>query len=67
MEIRDVMPLAEYAAKVGRAKCSVTAKCRRGTLPGAVKIGRDWFIRRDAAYPDERIRHGRFVGMHSKK
>ena len=66
METENMVPLAEYAAKVGRAKCSVTAKCRRGTLPGAVKIGRDWFIPKDAAYPDGRIRNGRFVGIRKK-
>lgn len=66
METDNMMPLAEYAEKVGKAKCSVTAKCRRGTLPGAVKIGRDWWIPKDAEYPDKRIRNGRFIGRRKK-
>lgn len=66
METDNMMPLAEYAEKVGKAKCSVTAKCRRRTLPGAVKIGRDWWIPKDAEYPDKRIRNGKFIGRQKK-
>ena len=58
----DLIPIAEYAARVGRAVSSVRQKCQRGTLPGAVKLGRDWFIPPDAPYPDERIRSGKYLG-----
>lgn len=29
----DLIPIAEYAARVGRAVSSVRQKCQRGTLP----------------------------------
>ena len=58
----DLIPIAEYAARVSRAVSSVRQKCQRGTLPGAVKLGRDWFIPPDAPYPDERIRSGKYLG-----
>lgn len=62
----NLIPLAEYAAKVGKAISTVQQKCQRGTLPGAVKLGRDWFIPADAEYPDGRIRTGLFVDARKK-
>ena len=67
MNIEDLIPIAEYAQKIGRATISVADKCRRGALPGARKIGRDWFVPRDAEYPDLRVKSGNFVGKHKKK
>ena len=63
----DLIPIAEYAARVHRAVSSVRQKCQRGTLPGAVKLGRDWFIPPDAPYPDERISSGRFRGWRDQR
>ena len=63
MEIEEMIPIAEYAARIGRATISVADKCRRGALPGARKIGRDWFVPADAEYPDHRIRSGKYIGM----
>lgn len=62
----NMIPLAEYAAKVGKAVSTVQQKCQRGTLPGAVKFGRDWFIPADAEYPDSRIRSGVYVDARKK-
>lgn len=67
MNIDDLIPIAEYAEKIGRATISVADKCRRGNLPGARKIGRDWFVPRDAEYPDMRIKTGKMIGKHKKK
>ena len=62
MNLENMIPIAEYAAKIGKATITVADKCRRGNLPGAVKIGRDWFVPADAAYPDCRVKSGKYVG-----
>lgn len=67
MNIEDLIPIAEYAKKIGRATISVADKCRRGTLPGARKIGRDWFVPRDAEYSDSRVKAGNCIGQRKKK
>lgn len=63
MDFSNMIPAAEYAEKIGKSASAVTDKCRRGNLPGAVKIGRDWFVPRDAEYPDYRIHSGKYVGI----
>ena len=67
MNLEDMIPIAEYAKKIGKATITVADKCRRGALPGAVKLGRDWFVPKDAEYPDYRIRSGNFVGQKRKR
>lgn len=63
MDLENMIPIAQYAAKIGRATITVADKCRRGALPGARKIGRDWFVPADAEYPDYRVRSGKYVGV----
>lgn len=58
----DMVTIAEYAALIGKAPRSVRQKCQLGHMPGAVKIGRDWLIPRDAPYDDRRVRSGRYKG-----
>ena len=48
MNMEDMIPIAEYAKKIGKATITVADKCRRGALPGARKIGRDLFVPADA-------------------
>ena len=62
MDLKNMIPIAEYAARIGKATITVADKCRRGNLPGAVKIGRDWFVSADAEYPDLRIKSGNYIG-----
>ena len=62
----DMITLPEYAARIGKAAISVRRKCLRGTLPGAVKIGRDWLIPADAPYPDKRVKTGQYVDWRKK-
>ena len=62
MDLKNMIPIAEYAAKIGKATITVADKCRRGNLPGAVKSGRDWFVPADAEYPDLRIKSGNYIG-----
>lgn len=63
METKNLIPIAEYARQIGKAAITVADKCRRGTLPGAVKLGRDWFVPADADYPDMRIKTGNYIGQ----
>lgn len=67
MDISNMVPIAEYARLIGKNAANVRQKCIRGTLPGAVKIGRDWFINKDAPYPDNRIKSGAYVGFRDKQ
>lgn len=62
----DLLPLPEYAARHGLLPNTVRRKCIRGTLPGAVKIGRDWLIPADAPYPDKRVKTGQYVDWRKK-
>ena len=61
MDIKDMLPLREYAEKIGRHPDIVRQKCLRGNVPGAVKLGRDWLIPADAPYPDKRIKTGKYI------
>lgn len=56
----NLLTVQEYAEKIGRSSVAVRKKCMRGTLPGAVKVGRDWVIPADAPYPDERVTSGKY-------
>ena len=62
----NLIPLTEYAARIGKAPRSVRQKCQAGNLPGAVKIGRDWLIPADAPYTDNRLSSGLYVGFRKK-
>lgn len=62
-----MIPLAEYAALIGRHPDSVRNKCLRGMLPGAVKIGRNWLIPKDAPYEDLRVKSGKYVDWRGKR
>lgn len=62
----DLIPLPEYAVKIGKSPVTVRQKCQRGSIPGAVKVGRDWLIPADAPYTDSRITSGQYVGWRKK-
>lgn len=66
MDLDNMIPIAEYARRIGKATITVADKCRRGSLPGARKIGRDWFAPKDAPYPDLRIKSGNYIGSRKK-
>lgn len=67
MDLKNMIPIAEYARRIGKAPITVADKCRRGSLPGAVKIGRDWFVPADAEYPDLRVKSGKYIDARKKK
>lgn len=62
----DLIPIAQYAEAHGLTANAIRRRCIRGTLPGAVKMGRDWFIPADAPYPDMRIKSGEYVDARKK-
>lgn len=62
----EMLTISQYAARIGKAPRSVRQKCQAGTLPGAVKVGRDWLIPADAPYPDERIKSGQYRNWRKK-
>ena len=62
----NLITIAEYAARIGKAPRSVRQKCQLGKLPGAVKLGRDWLIPADAPYTDNRITSGKYKNWRKK-
>lgn len=66
MTADKMISITEYAARIGKAPRSVRQKCLLGTLPGAVKIGRDWLIPADAPYTDNRITSGKYKSWRKK-
>lgn len=65
MDVKNFIPITEYAARNGKALITVRQKCQRGTLP-AVKLGRDWFIPADAPYTDSRVKTGDYKNWRKK-
>lgn len=66
MQFDNLIPIAEYAARIGLTPNAIRQRCIRGTLPGAVKLGRDWFIPADAPYTDSRIKSGQYKNWRKK-
>jgi len=66
MSIYNLIPISEYAARIGRDPATVRQKILRGALPGAVKLGRDWLIPADAPYTDSRVKSGEYKNWRKK-
>jgi len=45
------VPAADLARTIGVDPSVVRHHCRKGHLPGAVKLGRDWLVPADLAEP----------------
>lgn len=58
-----LLPLVEYAAKVGRDPASIRQRILRGNFPSAVKMGRNWFVPEDAPYDDNRVTSGKYIDV----
>lgn len=54
----------EYADRNGMSRVTVRQQCKRGSIPGAIKQGRDWFVPEDAKPVDRRITTGEYIGKH---
>lgn len=55
-----MIPLAEYARRQGRREDVARAMARRGGFQSAKKMGRDWFVDEDEAWPDRRVTTGKY-------
>lgn len=58
-----MIPLKEYALRLGKNPQVVYQKAARGTFNTARKVGRDWFIDEDEPYQDRRLKTGDYVGF----
>jgi len=67
MDNTRLIPIKDYAEKLGLSAVSVRQKCQRGNVPGAVKLGRDWLIPPDAPYPDSRVKSGKYRSWRNKE
>ena len=66
MDGTNLIPLKEYAEKVGRDPATIRQKILRGKFPKATKIGRDWLIPADTPYEDQRIKSGEYLNCRRK-
>ena len=61
-----LISLAEYARRVGCTTSNLNKRARRGTLDGAVKIGRNWCIDEDTRIEDHRVTCGSYIGWRKR-
>lgn len=59
---KELIPIAEYAKMHGKSTVNMKQKAQKGRLDTAVKVGRSWFVERDAPYVDKRYTTGAYVG-----
>ena len=59
MDLTDMITITEYARLVNRDPANIRQKCLRGTIPEAVKIGREWFVPRNTKLCDYRMKSNR--------
>lgn len=59
-----MIPLAEYARRLGKARNTVYHKYLNGTFRTARKMGRDIWIDEDEPYIDARVTSGNYIGVH---
>ncbi len=52
----ELISLVEYAAMHGKTSAGLRQLALRGRLKSAVKIGRNWLIRKDEPYPERKWR-----------
>ena len=61
-----LIPLKEYAERLGKNPVTARQKALRGGFKTAKKMGRDWFIEEDEPYEDNRIKSGDYIGFRDK-
>ena len=61
-----LIPLKEYAERLGKNPVTARQKALRGGFKTAQKMGRDWVIEEDEPYEDNRIKSGDYIGFRDK-
>lgn len=61
-----LIPLKNWAERVGMNPANARQKANRGTLP-AVKMGRDWFIEEVTPNTDNRVKTGNYKNWRNKE
>ncbi len=56
-----LIPLKEYAERIGKNPANMRQKAIRGMFKTAKRIGRDWFIDDQEEYIDGRIKSGDYI------
>ena len=67
VSMAELLPLKDYAAKVGRDPATIRQKIKRGTFPYAIKFGDQWLIPAEAPYTDERVTTGEYKDWRKPK
>lgn len=62
----SLIPLKQWAERVGINPASARQKAIRGNLP-AVKMGRDWLIEEDTPNTDGRVKSGKYKDWRNQK
>lgn len=60
-----LIPLKEWAERVGINPATARQKAGRGSIP-AVKVGRDWLIEEDTPNTDKRVKSGNYANWRKK-
>ena len=55
-----MIPLKEYAEKLGKNPVVAAQKAGRGTFQTARKIGCQWFVEETEPWPDLRVKSGKY-------
>lgn len=58
-----LIPLKEYAEKLGKNPDNARQLAWRGSFQTAQKIGRDWFVEDIEPWPDRRVKSGAYIGF----
>lgn len=62
-----LIPLAEYARRLGKNPANARQKAGRGSFETARKLGRDWVIEDSEPWPDRRIKSGKYKDWRKPK
>lgn len=61
-----LISLKEYAERNGKDPATARQMALRGGFKTAQKIGRDWLIDDQEAYPDSRVKTGKYKDFRKK-
>lgn len=62
-----MIPLKEYAERLGKNPIVARQKAQRGGFITATKMGRDWIIDENEPYIDKRIKSGSYLNWRKPK